>query len=125
MFALVAMFLLPASIVMDSPGDARHAPVDLAKASHARDLNKAFREDALWVAVARDGKIWFGEGRVSLSDLPSAIDEGLRKGAEPKIYISADARAKYGSVLEVLERVRTARVEKIAFVVRQRESSPH
>lgn len=59
MFALVAMFLLPTMVVIDSPRDARHIGVDYPKASHWKELGVANREDALLVAITRDGKVLF------------------------------------------------------------------
>lgn len=115
MFALVAMFLLPALIV-DHP---RVASVDLAKVSHSIDLRAAVREDALVVAVERDGRVWFGSDRINPEHLPNAIRERLQHGAERKVYIRADARAKYSSVVTVLDNVRSAGIEDVAFVLEQ------
>jgi hypothetical protein len=56
----------------------------------------ALREDALRVALTRDGAIYFREHRIALEDLPNEIREGLRSGAERKVYIAVDARAKFG-----------------------------
>jgi biopolymer transport protein TolR len=122
MFALVAMFLLPAMVVIDSPRDAAHVAIDLAKASNSTDLREALREDALLVAVQRDGRIWFDRDQVTPEHLPAAIRERVNHGAERKVYIRADARAKYGAVLPVLDSVRSAGVENIAFVLEQRDA---
>jgi biopolymer transport protein TolR len=117
MFALVAMFLLPASMVIDSPRNASAVPVDLAKASHAAEMRGALREDALVVAIQRDGRIWFGEQTVTADHLTAAIRERVGRGAERRVYIRADMRARYASVREVLDRVRSAGIEDIGFIV--------
>jgi biopolymer transport protein ExbD len=124
MFALVAMFLLPAMVVVDSPRDAAHAAVDLAKASNLTDLQGALREDALFVAVQRDGHTWFGRDQIKPENLPAAIRERVSHGAERKVYIRADMHAKYGTVLEVLSGVRSAGIENVAFLVNERNSRP-
>jgi biopolymer transport protein TolR len=62
-----------------------------------------------------------GHEIILLEDLPIRIHEGVNRGAEKKIYIKADARAKYGDVKEVLDGVRSAGVEKIAILVDQRK----
>ena len=122
MFALVAMFLLPATVVVDSPRDAAHVGVDLAKVSNSTDLRGALREDALVVAVQRNGNIWFDRDKITPEHLPVAIRERVSHGAERKVYIRADMRAKYGSVLEVLSTVRSAGIENVAFLVNERNS---
>jgi biopolymer transport protein ExbD/biopolymer transport protein TolR len=93
---------------------------DLAKVAHAESMRAANREDALVVAVQRDGRVWLGYERIAPGQLPDRIHQGLRAGAERKVYIKADARAKYGRVREVLEAVQSSGVEKVGFLVYQR-----
>ena len=76
----------------------------------------ALREDALKVVITRDGSIYFRERRIAIEDLANEIREGLRTGAERKVYIAVDARAKYGAVPAVLDKIRLAGVEKVAFL---------
>lgn len=122
MFALVAMFLLPASMVVDSPRNAAGVAIDLASVSHPAVMRGAAREDALLIAVQRDGSIWFDKDRINPEHLPLAIRERINRGAERKVYIRADKRARYGAVLEVLDRVRSAGIENIAFLVDEQKS---
>jgi len=124
MFALVAMFLLPATVVVDSPRDAWHIAVDYPKASHSKELHAANREDALLVAITRDGKVWFDTDQITLENLPVAIRERLKHGAEEKVYIRADMRARYGLVVRVLDRVQAAGIEHVAFIVSERNFRP-
>jgi biopolymer transport protein ExbD len=79
----------------------------------------ANREDALIVSILRDGTLYFGKHKTRPGDLPAQIREGVARGAEKKIYIRADERLRYVSVREVLAAVRSAGVEKIAFLVYQ------
>lgn len=122
MFALVAMFLLPASIVIDHHGSS----VDLVRVSHARAMPGALREDALFLAIQRDGRIWFDEEKITPDHLSAEIRERVARGAEPKVYIRVDARAKYGDVIQVLHNVRSAGIDDVAFLVNERnpESAP-
>jgi biopolymer transport protein TolR len=124
MFALVAMFLLPAIVVVDSPRDAAHVSVNLARTTNSTDLGGALREDALLVAIQRDGHIWFDRDQITPENLPAAIRERVSHGAERKVYIRADRRAKYGTVLEVLSSARSAGIENVAFLVNERNSRP-
>jgi biopolymer transport protein TolR len=125
MFALVGMFLLPAMVVVDSPRDAWHVGVDTPKASNSTELRGADREDALLVAITRDGQVWFDRDRITGDkDLSAAIRDRVSRGAERKVYIRADMRARYGLVLRVLNIVRTAGIENVAFLVHERNSHP-
>lgn len=116
MFALVALFLVP-SMVEDSP---RWIPVNYAKPWPPVPMQGAMREDAR--EVARHGRVCLGRDQVDLDRFPVAIREGVSHGAEPKLYRRADARARYGVVTPVLDSVRSAGVEKIAFLVDARKT---
>ena len=72
--------------------------------------------------ILRSGDVFFGNEKLTPDQLPGKIREGLRQGAERKVYIKADARAKYGKVAQVLDGVRAARIYNIAFLVDQRKS---
>jgi biopolymer transport protein TolR len=122
MFALVAMFLFPAAVVIDSPRDAGHVAVDLVRAGKPTDMHGALRDDALLVAIQRDGHIWFDRDRVTPETLPAMIRQRVSHGAEPKVYIRADMRVSYNRVLQVLGSVRSAGIENVAFLVNERSS---
>ena len=93
-----------------------NSPVDLARMQHSKPLPDAAREDALTVAVTRDGNVFFLNYQVRVGDLGTEIHKKLRAGAEPKVYIKADARAKYGDVAAVVSAVRAAKIQNITFV---------
>jgi len=116
-FALVARFLLPAEIVVDVRGPS----VDLTKISHPIPLPAAVREDALEVASTRDGKLYLGRDQIRLERLPAEIQAGVSHQAEPRVYLRADMRARYGTVKQLLDSVRSAGIENIAFFVNQRQ----
>ncbi len=94
---------------------------DLPKVLHPVSMPGALREDAMQVFVSRDGKVYFGTDQI----LPSALAEKIQlrlqdHGIERKVYIRADARARYGAVKMVLEGVRSAGILRIAFFTDQR-----
>jgi biopolymer transport protein TolR len=113
MFALVAMFLIPASIV----DHRERISVDLAKVLHPRPMQVELREDVMEIAVTRDGKVYFGLDQVLIASIPDRLHQGMNRGAEHKVYVRADMRARYGRVKQVLDGIRSAGVENIAFVV--------
>jgi len=90
--------------------------VDLPRTWHASPMPRAVREDALSVAITRDGKIYFRNTAISAEELPGKIREGLKNGAEKKVYLRADARARYGDVKQVLIKIRQAGIENVCFL---------
>jgi len=87
------------------------------KVSHGVAMRGALREDALLVSVTRDGWIYFDHDRVDPEGLTQAVREGLNYGAEHRVYIRADSRARYGTVVKALNGIRGAGVEQVAFLV--------
>ena len=76
------------------------------------------------IGITRDNKVFFGTDPVWPSQLPGKIRASVAQGAERKVYIKADARSKYGWVAEVVESVHEAGIEKIGFLVDQRQAPP-
>ncbi len=68
------------------------------------------------VAVQRDGTVYWGEKKIIASQLRSAIQQGLADGAERRVYVKADAHAKYGAVVEVVDSIRDAGIEDLTFI---------
>jgi biopolymer transport protein ExbD/biopolymer transport protein TolR len=95
---------------------------DNPKADHPVSMRGANREDAMIVAVQRNGDVWLGyEKVVNIDELTLRIRDRLRRGAERKVYINADRRAKYGQIRQVLRAISSAGIENVAFLVYQRE----
>lgn len=90
------------------------------KVQSASPMGGALKEDALIIGILRDQRIFFCAGAVSAEQLPARIREAVAHGAENKVYIRADARSKFASVENVLDAVRAAGVENIAFITDQR-----
>jgi biopolymer transport protein TolR len=117
---LAAVFLI---IEISIPPPHHGTSIDLPSVSSPTSMPHADREDALMVAVMRDGKIFFGSGPVWSWDLRDKIQERVSRGAERKVYIKADARVQYGSVKAVIDAIHAAGIEQIGILVEQRKQS--
>jgi biopolymer transport protein TolR len=117
--ALLAVFLVIFIVLAISPvgGTGRHgAGVDLFHSMHSRFIPRGIREDALRVAVTRDGKVYLGSSRISSEELPDRLREGVRAGAEDRVYLLVDSRSKFGELKPVLNEVGLAGVKNISFL---------
>ena len=117
---LSIMFFFVFLFIASSPIICGGRSVDLPKAISPTAESKSVREDAIIIAVARDGKIFCGNNRMLPDRLHTCIRDAVIKGSEPKIYIRADARARYGAVVDVLNVVRESEIQDIAFLAEQR-----
>jgi biopolymer transport protein TolR len=112
MLALLAMFMAPVMAVDFLP----RPSVDLPKATNAHTMRDADREDAVVIGIARDGKPYLNNDPVELEQLARLIRDLMSAGAERKVFLKIDRRARYGVVVNVLAEVRAAGVENIAFL---------
>jgi biopolymer transport protein ExbD len=97
------------------------ASVDRARSFHASAQPSALREDAMQVLVRRDGNVYFRGQLVVLDQLPDHIRRALREGAEKKVYLSVDARSKYGDTAAVVDQIRLAGIDSISFITNNSE----
>ena len=95
--------------------------VELPKISAAVVMENASKEDAITIAVTRDGRTFLGGDQVSLSDLGTRVGNLLEaKGKDPSadktVYLRADNRANYGKVMDAIDAVRTAGVSQLGLL---------
>jgi biopolymer transport protein TolR len=83
---------------------------------HLTSMPAAIREDAMRVMLSRDGTIYFGNAKVTSEDLAEQIRQRLESGAQHKVFLILDQRAKFGDLSVVLDEVRHAGIWDIAFL---------
>ncbi|MFB3915292.1 MAG: ExbD/TolR family protein [Terriglobales bacterium] len=96
--------------------------VDLAKTNNPQQMPDADKEDSLLVAVTRDGKVFFGADQILPDQLTNKVKDRLANRSDKRVFIKADARAKYGSVVEVVDNVRSAGVDQLGLLTEQRKT---
>ncbi|HEU5403631.1 MAG TPA: biopolymer transporter ExbD [Terriglobales bacterium] len=96
--------------------------VDLVKTDNPVQMPDADKEDAVLVAVMRDGTIFLGQDKVSADQLSEKVNDKLENKADKEVFVKADARAKYGAVVEVVDNVRSAGVDQLGLLTEQRKS---
>jgi biopolymer transport protein ExbD len=94
----------------------RHIPADRPVVAHPTPQPGALREDAVQVVVTRDGRVYCNDRQVQIAELPQAVQTSMRPSTERKIYVTADARAKYGDVKVVIEKIRLTGITQICFL---------
>jgi len=97
--------------------------VTLPIANAAVIMENANKEDAVMIAVTRDGKTWLGGDQVSLDDLSAKISAKLENRAEgdKEVYLRADIRANYGRVMDAVDQIRAAGVSNLGMITEKRE----
>ena len=90
--------------------------VDLAKARNYRQMPDDDKEDAVEVAITRDGKIFLKTSPVTADELTPKVKDLIAGRLDKTVYIRSDARAKYGDVVKVVDNVRAAGVDSLGLL---------
>jgi biopolymer transport protein TolR len=99
--------------------------VDLAKVNNPEPMQDADKDDALLIAVMRDGKVYFGTTEISLDQITSKVKDRLATKTDSKmVFVKADARAKFKYVVDVVDNVRAAGVDELGLLTDQRKNTP-
>jgi len=90
--------------------------VDLASVNDPRDMKDADRDDAIVVAVTRDGSLYLGNRKVKKEDITGQIKDQIANKLDKTVYVKSDARAKYGDVVAVVDEIRSAGVDSLGLL---------
>jgi biopolymer transport protein TolR len=96
--------------------------VDLPVASAAIVMENANKEDAVTVAVTRDGKTYLGGDQTSIDTLAAKISDKLTNKTDKQVYLRADVRANYGKVMDAVDQIRAAGVSNLGLLTEKRET---
>jgi biopolymer transport protein TolR len=97
--------------------------VDLAKVNNPTQMKDADKEDALVVAVNRQGDVFFGKDRIDPASLTNKIKDRIVNRTDKTVYVRADARAKYKYVVDVVDNVRAAGVDDLGLLTEQKKQT--
>jgi len=90
--------------------------VDLARTRNPVDMKEADRDDAVLVAITRDGKFYLNQDRVNIDDLAAKVNDLLATRLEKTVFVKSDFRAKYGDVVQVVDGIRNAGVDRVGLL---------
>jgi biopolymer transport protein ExbD/biopolymer transport protein TolR len=117
------MLVLLIIFMVVTPLLTKDIPVDLTPAQNSRDMQDADKDDAIVVAVTRDGRIYLGSTKVEKQDLTGQIKDRLSSRLDKTVYVRSDARAKYGDVVAVVDEIRSAGVDQLGLLTQKMEKS--
>ena len=110
------MFFLLASFMMVSLSmiKLQSIKVDLPTATaRGRDV----KPEIFNIAVNKLGDAYVGEERKSLADLYATLTNRVHANTNLPVYITGDKDASHGAVITVLDTVRRAGIQKVAFAI--------
>ena len=104
-----------------TPMLSKSIPVDLALTRNPVVMSDADKEDAIIVAITRDGQVFLSPGLTKLepADLAPRVKDLLSGKTGHMVYIKADGRAKYAKVEDVVDNLRAGSVDEVGLLTEQ------
>ncbi|HEX4283852.1 MAG TPA: biopolymer transporter ExbD [Terracidiphilus sp.] len=96
--------------------------VDMAKVENPTPMPDADKEDAIVVAVTRDGGVYLGQDHVATSELGNKVRDKLADTPGRTIFVRADARAQFRAVEDAIDAVRTSGVDEVGLLTQKKEA---
>ncbi len=90
--------------------------VDLAPVNNPLDMKAADQDDAIIVAITRDGSTYLGSDKLPKEQITSKVRDLITNRLDKTVFVKSDARAKYGTVVSVVDEVRAAGVDKLGLL---------
>jgi len=90
--------------------------VDLAAVDNPSDMKDADKEDAIVVAVMRDGRIYIGKTQVAKDQITQQVRDQITGRLDKTVFVKSDGRAHYGDVVGVVDEVRAAGVDQLGLL---------
>jgi biopolymer transport protein TolR len=110
------MLVLLIIFMVITPMLQKTTPVDLAMTNNAHEMKDADKDDAVVVAVTRDGSIFLNNVKITKEDITGQVKDKLTVRNEKTVYVKSDARAKYGDVVAVVDEIRSAGVDSLGLL---------
>jgi biopolymer transport protein ExbD len=114
MGAILAAMLLLIFMISQSPMISPGQGIDTHRWLHPTLI--LYPDDEKIVAVLRDGTIYYGQNRVTPEVLLRGLIASGKKTSNIPLYVKADTRVKYGSVVTVIDAAHDAGIQRIAFI---------
>jgi len=115
------MLLLLIIFMVVTPMLQKGVSVDMAKVNNAEDMQNADKDDAIILAVTRDGKMYLGSKAVTLDQITNSVKDLLANRIDKTVFVRSDARAKYGEVVKAVDEVRAAGVDNLGLLTEKNQ----
>lgn len=78
----------------------------------------AFKNANIFIAITEDGDIWIDRRQIALETVRVNLEKLMLEQPTDGVFIQADEKAKHGIVIEVMDQVKAAGVDKAIVAAR-------
>ena len=115
------MLVLLIIFMVITPMLTKGAAVNLVRAKNPIAMKDADKEDAVLLAITRDGGIFLSPGnkRITMDELAGKVKDLQTNKLDKTVYIKADMRAKYEKVEDMVDTLRSVGVDQLGLITEQ------
>jgi biopolymer transport protein ExbD/biopolymer transport protein TolR len=113
------MLVLLIIFMVITPMLSKGISVDMVKTRNPISMQAADKDDAVLVAITREGKVFLGSEQTKPEDLPSKVKDLLTDRLDKTVYLKCDARSKYEKAVDVVDNLRAAGVDQIGLLTEE------
>ncbi len=110
------MLVLLIIFMVVTPMLQKFVSVEMAAVDNPSDMKDADKDDAIVVAVMRDGKTYIGKTQVAKDQITQQIRDQITGRLDKTVFVRSDGRAHYGDVVGVVDEVRAAGVDQLGLL---------
>jgi biopolymer transport protein ExbD/biopolymer transport protein TolR len=112
------MLVLLIIFMVITPMLSKGVAVNMVKTHNDIKMQESDKEDAILIAITRDGKVFLSPGNtmMQIDQLPQRVKDLQQNRSDKTVYIRADARARFASVTDVIDALRTDGVDTIGLI---------
>ncbi|MFB3779362.1 MAG: ExbD/TolR family protein [Bryobacteraceae bacterium] len=113
------MLVLLIIFMVVTPMLSKGISVDMVKTRNPIAMQGADKDDAILIAVTKEGRTYLGTTQTPPDQLPQKVKDLLVNRLDKMVYLRSDARARYERVVEVVDNLRAAGVDQIGLLAEQ------
>jgi biopolymer transport protein ExbD len=117
------MLVLLIIFMVITPMLSKGVSVDMVRTRNPIAMEEADKEDAVLVAVTRDGQAFLGTRRVTNEELQSQVSDQVSSRINKTVYLKCDARSKYERVVEVVNLIRASGCDQLGLLTEKDDPS--
>ena len=119
------MLVLLIIFMVITPMLSKGVSVNMVKTKNPIKMVEADKEDAILIAITRDGKVFLSPGNTLMQpdQLPSKVKDLQQNRSDKTVYIKADARARFAGVTDVIDNLRSAQVDQLGLLTEEIKDS--
>jgi biopolymer transport protein ExbD/biopolymer transport protein TolR len=117
MLVLLIIFMVVMPLIRNGP------PVEMAKVNNPIEMPRADQDDAVIVAISRDGTTFLGNRKIAMDEISSHVRDRISDRLDKIVYIKSDGRAKYGDVVKLVDQVRLAGADNVGLLTEKSDAA--